>query len=116
MVDPVSGLIGLDAVPRQVGDGGCLDGGEFGFASEVVADVSIVDLSAAVRDRVGLFDEEGDGDGVAAALSECLPAFLPGLFAAGSGVASEVVDVDVVELIWEGEADAVRFGGGWMPI
>ena len=48
---------------------------EFGFAVDVIPDVVVVDLCAAGGDEAGQFDEEGDGDRVAATLAEDFAAF-----------------------------------------
>lgn len=75
------------------------------LGGQVVADVVEVDF--AVFLRVGVFDEEGNGDGRTGALAENIVLFLAAKFAGGAGVAAQVEDPDGREFVGEALAEAV---------
>ncbi len=107
LIDPVGVFVRRDALPRHRLDRCNVHDGEFLVAAEVVADVSVVDLGSAERRCARIANQQGDGDGVAAAGPEDLAAFLSALLATGPLIAAEIEDVDVMELVGEGVADAV---------
>ena len=109
--------VGGDFLPTVLG-GDAVDAAKFGdgrqffFAGEVVADIVVIDLPLFPRLRV--FDEDGDGDRGAGALSEYVVFFLAAAFARCAGIAAQVEDVEAAEFFSQAFAQAVG-GVGFYP-
>lgn len=94
VVDPVSILTWGHDFPVDVSNVPGVHDREFLLPIEVVANVAVMQRAAA--DGPGPLHEQQNGDSIAAAGVEDLPALASALFASGALVPAEVVDVDVV--------------------
>ena len=105
LVDPVSLSVGGDGLPLQGVDLRLLDDPQLVFPGEVVTDIPVVQNSRSLMRRV--LDEEGDGHGRAGTGVEDLASLPPRELTRSALVAPQVVDVEVGELLGQGEAHAV---------
>lgn len=79
------------------------------FATEILADVEVVDCSSALRRWSWLLHEEIDGDTGSSSGVEDLPTFPPRHLTSRPLISAEVDDMYVVELLGEGN---IRGGAG----
>ena len=105
LVDPVALGVRGDGLPLQGVDLRLLDDPQLVLPGEVVADIPIVQNSRPLMRRV--LDEEGDGHGRARTGVEDLASFPPRELTRSALVTPQVVDVEVGELLSQGEAHAV---------
>ena len=115
LLEPVAMLVGLHGQPSGLSPfaAGCPKGchaaepghlGQLLFAGKVVADV--VEEDAPLLRGVGVLDQEGDGDGRAAAFAKDLATLFAGDFARGALVAPQVKDVEAAVLLRQALAEA----------